>query len=156
LLSANGFAQFRLKDIKIDERVTGFKFATYHSTGIKVYFPNGKSDLKSKLPVSTFSVGIKDGTTFDGAKDFLGNIINKEVFDGAIVSKKLVNDTTINGSHFYEITLIERYKQKESIVFKYYAFTMKENSSIFFLGFDFEGGINIKNYKETFRTLKIK
>jgi hypothetical protein len=155
LTSAVSLGQIKVQELRLDEKITGFKYATLTETGLKVYLPNGKADLSVNALLSTFAIRVNDDMSYERGKEYLNFINSRETKDGAIISNIVERDTIVNGNNIFEMTMVQKFKGLKEVALNYYAFIIKGDQAIIFLSSDFQRGNNLEKFKKTFRNVKL-
>jgi hypothetical protein len=148
------FGQLKVGDVKVDNTITGFKFAKDYD-GLYVFLPNGEKDLKSNMSVSTFAFLVKQNIDYANSIAYLDFQMNNEKKNGFAISNIVRKDTVIGGLKAYEMSFNEKKNGKvQQMMNSYFAFIMKDNDVVFFLSGDNNKGKFIQKFKNTFYKLK--
>jgi hypothetical protein len=148
------FGQLKVEDVKVDNTITGFKFAKDFD-GLYVFLSNGEKDLKGNTSISTFAFLVKQKIDYANSIAYLDFQMNNEKKNGFVISNVVRKDTIIGGLKAFEMIFTEKKNGKvPQLMFSYFAFIIKDNDVVFFLSGDNNKGKFIPKFKNTFYKLK--
>ena len=154
LTSSFAFGQIKSQDIKIDSKITGFKFAK-DMDGMLVYLPNGQDDFERNENPSSFSIHTEPDMTYDRSVGYIDYQMDYAKRHGSTLTNIIKKDTRINGYKAYEVTFTENVTGLNSKRLNYYSFFLKGSTAVIFLSGDSDNGKYIQKFKDTFRRAKI-
>jgi len=143
------FNPLETTNIKFDESITGFKYATTMNN-MFVYSPTGRSDNI----LSNFMLSSHIEPSFSKAKELLDGIISNYSENGVQVSNVKKREIVIHGNNAYESTMETIHAGNKNGIL-YDVIIYKGTKAVLFQGEDDEQGKWLNKFKATVQSIKM-